>query len=369
MDTHETRYAEVLGQAQLGLLEYLRTFESIQENLRLRAVRESQARLVQSTGDTFRRFAAEFAELTPPEHLREFHLKFREAAALLERSMTLFLTAPSPQWTLAFLHSRSHFCSALYLLYDLRGELPSLRRYFVTEGSACPADDAPSDRGGKPVGFIHRERDQNRSDYSLYVPENYSPEQNWPLIICLHGGYGQGNEYIFTWLRPARCKGYILLSPKSIVQTWTMTLESPDTRSILRMVEEVAAEYSIDRSRIYLTGLSDGGIFTYIMGLEHHHMFAGIAPVAGALHLLVQPILREGAGRDLPIYVIHGAHDFIFPVQLTRQTCAMLKELGYNLRYDELPEWGHAYPYSINERMVMPWFEQLPPTPRQSPDS
>jgi hypothetical protein len=39
----------------------------------------------------------------------------------------------------------------------------------------------------------------------------------------------------------------------------------------------------------------------------------------------------------------------------------MLTDLGCNLKYVELAEWGHAFPYSINERLVLPWFESLPP--------
>jgi phospholipase/carboxylesterase len=127
------------------------------------------------------------------------------------------------------------------------------------------------------------------------------------------------------------------------------------------MLDEVAAEYSIDRSRLFLTGLSDGGIMTYLLGIEQHEMFAGIAPIAGALHPMVDPMLRVRTGRELPIFVIHGVHDFIFPVTFTRQTNELLKSLGYNLKYEELPDWGHALTYSINERLVMPWFESLPP--------
>jgi phospholipase/carboxylesterase len=140
-----------------------------------------------------------------------------------------------------------------------------------------------------------------------------------------------------------------------------MSVPSEDTRSILRMLEEVASEYSIDHSRIYLTGLSDGGIFTYILGLEQSQLFRGLAPVAGALHPVVDPMLRRGLGKDTPLFVVHGVHDFIFPVAFTRQTCKLLNDIGYNIKYEELPEWGHAYPYSINERMVLPWFESLPP--------
>ena len=363
MTSNESDYSARLHAYEPGILHYLRTLESIQENLRIGSVKESQAQLVEATADTFRRFNSDFATATPPESLREVHGRFISAVGELEKSFNLFLTTPSQNWTLAFLYSRRSFCRALYTLYDLRTELPTLSRYFAIDGEDAVADSAPagSTAPGVGVGFTHRERNAERSDYSLYVPENYTPERQWPLIICLHGGYGAGSEYIMTWLRPARTRGYILLSPKSLGETWSMTLNGIDTRSVVRMLSEVADQYSIDNSRIYLTGLSDGGIFTYIMGLERDELFAGLAPVAGALHMAADPMLREGRGKGVPLFVIHGVHDFIFPVQFTRQTNQLLTELGYNLKYEELPDWGHALTYSINERLVMPWFETLPP--------
>jgi predicted esterase len=358
MASEETDYRAALTNFEGELLDYLTTLEEIQENLRLHEVRPSQAKLVEVAGATFRRFNKEFVERMPPPDLTDFHREFIVAVAALERSFNLFMTAPGPDWTLAFMHSRNAFVRGLYALYELRQQLPILSAYFKTADSAVPQEHS-----GDEVkrGFIHREATNERGKYSLYVPESYSPDRAWPLIICLHGGYGQGFEYIWTWLRSARCNGYILLSPKSIAETWTMTMGSIDTRSIMKMLDEVLSEYHVDRSRLYLTGLSDGGIFTYIMGLERHEMFAGLAPVAGALHMAADPMLRTGTGREVPIFVIHGVHDFIFPVTFTRQTNELLTALKYNLKYEELPEWGHAFPYSINEHLVLPWFKSLPP--------
>ena len=354
-----TDYAARLSPFDNAFLNFLRTSESIQENLRIREVRPAQAQMLETTGDLFRRFDAEFAPLTPPDQMVDFHQRMFETGGELQKSFNLFMTEPGPNWTVSFLYSRRSLCSALYSLYELQSHLPAVSRYFTAEDSTEAPE--PSSNAGAAVGFIHRERNDKRSDYSLYIPENYTVERRWPLIICLHGGYGEGYEYIWTWLRPARAHGYLLLSPKSLDVTWTMTPNSIDTRSILLMLDEVAAEYSIDRSRLFLTGLSDGGIMTYLLGIERHEMFTGIAPVAGALHPMVDPMLRERTGRELPIFVVHGVHDFIFPVTFTRQTNELLKNLGYNLKYEELPDWGHALTYSINERLVMPWFESLPP--------
>lgn len=369
MANEDHTYTDKLTTLQNEVAEILRTFESIQENLRPGTLAENQARMVTAVGDVFRRFEANFVPLTPPATTKEIHEPLCAAIGDLSRAYDLFMSKPGAEWTLAFLHSRNAFCRSLYQLYELRDQLPTIAEHFLLSGTMAPV---PSASGRALTGFIQRKRNNERSDYTLYIPENYSRDHSpdhskdhaknkpLPLIVALHGGYGQGLEYVWTWLRPARSLGYAILAPKSLGDTWDMSLPSPDTRSVLQMLTEVTNEYSIDSSRIFLTGLSDGGIFTYILGLEQSHLFRGLAPIAGALHPVVDPMLRQGRGKDTAIFVVHGVHDFIFPVAFTRQTCDLLKSIGYNLTYEELPEWGHAFPYSINERMVLPWFESLP---------
>ena len=362
MAAPDTSYAARLDAFEQEIVSYHRAIESIHENLLYGQVRESQAQLVEAAGDMFRRFEREFSPLEPRDALKDFHAKLVEAVADINKSYGFFLSAPSSQWTLAFLYSRRALCRGRYTLYDLRAHLPRLDAHWTLPGFTSPPAQTASGAGDNaPSGFIHKELTDERSGYTRYVPENYTPSRKWPLIVCLHGGYGQGFEYIFTWLRPARSKGYIVLAPKSLDVTWTMTFPSPDTGSILAMLDEVKGAYEIDTSRIYLSGLSDGGIFTYMLGLEHHELFTGIAPVAGAVHPMLYPILSEGRGKEIPMLVVHGARDFIFPVQITRQTIEMHTDLGCNLKYVGLAEWGHAFPYSINERLVLPWFESLPP--------
>ena len=349
-------YDDRLAALQTEILQILRTFEFLQEHLKHGAIAENQAHLVGAVGDTFRRFDSGFATTAPPEAMAGLHSQLISAVGELHRAFDLFMSKPGPEWTLAFLHSRGAFCRALYQLFDIRDRLPIIAQHFLIDGAKAPVAKESS---GAPIGFIQRERNGARSDYTLYIPEDYSNEKPLRLIVALHGGYGQGSEYVWTWLRPARSRSYAILSPKSLGVTWDMSVPSMDTRSVLQMLEEVNAEYSIDGSHIYLTGLSDGGIFTYIMGLEQSQLFRGLAPIAGALHPVVDPMLRQGRGKDTPIFVVHGVHDFIFPVAFTRQTCNLMKSIGYNLTYTELPEWGHAYPYSINEQLVLPWFESL----------
>jgi len=357
MPNQQVTYTGQLTALQNEVLEFLRIFESIQEQLRPGSLADNQAQVVSAVRDMFRRFESSFVSSTPPPGLEELHRALCAAVRELGKAYELFMTRPSPQWTLIYLYSRAAFCRGLYQLYALRDQLPLIAGHFLLAGASAPTPAPASDAA---TGFIQRKRYQERSDYTLYIPEDYSQDKPLPLIVALHGGHGHGSEYIWTWVRPARSRGYAILSPKSWGDTWDMSLPSMDTRSFLRMFNEVTNEYSIDLARVYLTGLSDGGIFTYILGLEHSHLFRGLAPVAGALHPVVDPMLRQERGKDTPMLVIHGVHDFIFPVAFARQTCELLESIGYQVTYHELPEWGHAYPYSINEQLVLPWFESLP---------
>src|SRR5713101_8125139 len=124
MSQTPTGYAAKLSPFDDAFLNFLRTSESIQENLRLREVKPAQAQMLETTGDLFRRFDAEFAPLTPPEEMVDFHQRMVETAAELQKSFNLFMSEPGPNWTVSFLYSRRSLCRALYSLYQLQPHLP-----------------------------------------------------------------------------------------------------------------------------------------------------------------------------------------------------------------------------------------------------
>ena len=361
MEPEHEQYRMEIRHIEERLLPFLRTFEKLQEEIHLGRVGEAQTRLREAGGDLFPTLITELAALSPPESLKEFHTKLSEAVSSLAEAYTTFLSGKGQQFAQAFLDSRRALCRGLYLLYDLRAQLPVLQQYWLPP-SPTPAPAAPETRAPGvevPVGFSHKPTINTHMQYSLYVPENYTPQQTWPLIVCLHGGYGRGDEYIWTWLRPAKSKGYLLLSPKSAGPTWSVLNPPLDIRSIQAMLEEVCTTYAVDRKRVYLSGLSDGGTFTYLLGLSCAELFAGIAVIAGEMHAMVDPLLRRSQGKPLPMLIVHGAQDFIFDVGFTRQSVTLLQRLGYNVTYQELPDWGHAYTYTINEQRVLPWFESI----------
>ena len=351
--------------AEEKILSFLRVFETIQENMSLERLGDFQGQLREVAPDGFDGLIAGLGRTAPPDSMLRFYDAFTAAIRHLGNASQTFLNASESSYPLAGIDMRRALCRGLNLLYGIRAQTPNLQEYWLLPDALAERDrlETSSPDADAAVGVIHRRRASPRADYSLYVPESYTPGRSWPLIVCLHGAYGRGDHFIWSWLRPAKSRGYILLAPKSLDVTWSILQPERDTRSVAAMLEEVCGEYAVDRGRVYLSGLSDGGTFTYLLGLGRPEMFAGIAPVAADFTGMMDDMLRRKQGIGLSICIVHGAHDHIFPVDAIRKGHGLMQRLGYNARYEELPDWGHSYCSGVNERVVMPWFESIRETP------
>lgn len=371
MAPHE--YDALIQDAERKALWFLRAFEAIQNEMRPEGLHAFQHHLGEVMQGGFRESASRLAQLAPPDGGQQFHDAFLAGIRHITNAGEAFLGADSRSYSLTAMDMRRSLCRGLQVLYGIRSQTPALAEYWVLpvvrqahhDGAERQvALESPSSGNQAAVGVMHRRPSTSSggaplAGYSLYVPEGYTPERQWPLIVCLHGAYGRADHHVWSWLRPAKSRGYMLLAPKSLDVTWSILQPDIDIESVTGMLEEVCAAYSVDRSRVYLTGLSDGGTFTYLLGLSRPDLFAGIAPVAGDLHGMTDGMLRRKQGIELPIYIVHGAHDHIFPVATIRSGHELLTRLGYNSRYEELPDWGHSYCSFVNEQLVMPWFEEL----------
>ncbi len=360
MTTPDGPYTQRINTAAHHILRFLRTFEAVQDHLDFSRFTNAQAELQGAVGDVLPPLPGDLATLAPPASMQAFHTSFTTAVAHCVDAYTQFMDTQDRDVATAFMHSRRAFCLGLDMLYAIRAHLLVLQPYWVLPDTVPQTDRLETQSAGVDVavGMVHHNGPSG--NYALYVPESYSSDRHWPLIICLHGASGTGSDYIWTWLRPAKSKEYIVLSPKSADVTWSILNLSQDADAIITMLDSVCDMYAIDRARIYLTGLSDGGTFAYLLGLSQPGMFAGVAPIASdILHGMADRLLRRKQGRDLPLFIVHGVHDPIFPVQSTRSAHKLLMHLGYNVTYTELPDWGHAYTHSINEQLIMPWLERL----------
>jgi phospholipase/carboxylesterase len=136
--------------------------------------------------------------------------------------------------------------------------------------------------------------------------------------------------------------------------TWALTGDDVDTPNILRILEFVRSEWSVDPARLLLTGMSDGGTFTYVSGLEGGSPFTHLAPVSAAFHPLLAQMVDAERMRGLPIHIVHGRLDWMFPPTMAREAQRALSAAGADVTYREIEDLSHTYPREMNAA-IMAW--------------
>jgi len=210
----------------------------------------------------------------------------------------------------------------------------------------------------KGVGIIHiGDPPGARGGTSLYVPEYYSEDRAWPLVVALHGGRGNSRSFLWNWLRDARGEGVLLAALTSLEDTWSISgpdIDGPRLPSVVAMMSE---NYRVDPARILLTGMSDGGTYSYVAGLEPGSPFTHLAPVAAAFHPMLAAMADPNRLAGLPIHIAHGALDWMFPVEMAREAQAALKAAGAAVTYREIDDLSHTYPRELNPE-ILAWLDR-----------
>lgn len=212
--------------------------------------------------------------------------------------------------------------------------------------------------GLQPVGLLPDEQIVVRERpyrLSLSVPQSYEPTRDYALIVCLHGAGFTGEAYLDRW-KSRLGEGYILACPTYPAGAW-FTRRAEDL--VLATVQAVQHRYRIDPNRIFLTGMSNGGIGAWLIGMHHASLFAGLAPMASGIDDVLFPFLENL--RTTPTYIIHGSQDQVMPVELSRTLAEELKSLGYPYVYREHDRThpmagGHFFPREELPDLVK-WFD------------
>jgi predicted peptidase len=192
-----------------------------------------------------------------------------------------------------------------------------------------------------PQSFNKKETIEVNLNYLLYLPENYnSSNQKFPLVIFLHGSGERGNDLEKVKMHgPPKLveKGqkfpFILLSPQCPEgKRWTHFL-----LELSLLINEIQSNYSVDENRIYLTGLSMGGQGTWALAMYNPDKFAAIAPICGW-----SDDFEVCKLKNLPVWVFHGAKDFVVPIENSEKIVQALKNCGSDkIKFTIYPEATH----------------------------
>lgn len=202
-------------------------------------------------------------------------------------------------------------------------------------------------------------------NYLLYLPKGCEPgaEKKWPLILFLHGAGERGSSVwkVAATGLPARLKNetnfpFVVVSPQC-----PDGLIWSDSELLLGLLEQIESKYPVDRSRVYLTGLSMGGYGTWELGLNHPDKFAAIAPICGGgqtISALLASGPRAQALKTLGVWAFHGGKDIVVPVAESERMMAVLRRAGVSdAKLTVYPEAGHdSWTETYRNPELFDWF-------------
>ena len=175
------------------------------------------------------------------------------------------------------------------------------------------------------------------------------------MVVAHHGGSGHGRAFLWTWLKEARSREFILISPTARGDTWSIMQPDVDGENIEAILEATQQRWNVDSDRLLMTGMSDGGTFTFMSGLGASSPFTHLAPIAASYHVMMMEVIGPANIKDRPIYLTHGLHDWMFDVAIARVARDVLAEAGAEVVYREIPDLAHTYPRDENAK-ILDWF-------------
>ncbi len=249
---------------------------------------------------------------------------------------------------------------AIEALYPLAASLPSISRFFIEpafrDDAALLARIEAARQPEPNTGLFHINNEAGaRGGFSVYVPEYLKPGDPAPVIFALHGGSGHGRVFLWSWLREARSRGAILVAPTATGDTWSLMEPEVDIAHLSLVLEYMRGHWAIDPAKLLLTGMSDGGTFTLLSGLDARAPFTHLAPVAAAFHPMLITMTEQDRVHGLPIYLVHGTLDWMFPISTGRMANQMLSMAGADVVFREIADLSHTYPRDENGA-ILDWF-------------
>jgi phospholipase/carboxylesterase len=296
-----------------------------------------------------------------PERLAPVRDRLERAAEAASEAIAGLIAAPeAPQPIVAAYHALRGYARAAEALYPMAPHLRPVSHFFLEQaarGDAALVERlAEADSTREDTGFMHVGGPAGtRGAFSLYVPEYYDATRSWPLVVALHGGSGNGGAFLWSWLREARTRGFILIAPTARGTTWSLMEPEIDGPNIGRMAEGVAGRWNVDTTKRLLTGMSDGGTFTYVLGVKADCPFTHLAPISASFHPLLMSFADADRLHGLPVHIVHGAQDWMFPPEMARGAERTLREAGADVVYREIIDLSHTYPRDENGR-ILDWF-------------
>lgn len=246
----------------------------------------------------------------------------------------------------------------------IRRLLPIVLAWAALTGCAGRTDTtavSPLIEGSLPHGGLTR-------SYFLLVPTSYQVGQPAPLVLALHGGGGDADRMCQLQggiNELAEDEGFLVVCPQGVEQHWNDGRQTQRYRAhresiddvgfLLALIDHLAASYTLDLSRVYATGMSNGGMMSYRLACEAGQRLAGVAAVIANLpaDLDCRPV------SPIPVMIMNGTEDPLMPFD-GGQVRFFRQELGEVLSTAQTAEFWAEVNHCSPAPAPVPLPEQAP---------
>ncbi len=173
--------------------------------------------------------------------------------------------------------------------------------------------------------------------YHAYIPPAHPDKIRYPLLLFLHGAGERGRNLDLVKLHGLHNMvsvhdpfPFIVVSPQVPEQGWW------DSEILNALLDYAVEKYPVDKTRIYVTGLSMGGYGTWDLISRYPHLFAAAIPICGGGNRL----LVHNA-KNVPVWAFHGDADPVIPLDRSVEMIDALKQAGGDARLTVYPDTGH----------------------------
>lgn len=242
---------------------------------------------------------------------------------------------------------------------------------------------APARARKQETGFLDRSITLQGATYryQVFVPDNWTPHRQWPIVLFLHGAGERGDDGlqqtdvgIGMAIRSNRSViPAIVVMPQCPKNLWWT--QPPMDDLAMATLDAATKEFHGDVRRTYITGISMGGYGTWRLAEKYPGRFAALVVICGGIRLppatlKAHPELAKWTPPDdpksysnaaakigkIPVWIFHGADDAIVPVTESQRMYAAMKATGADVHYTEYPGVNHAsWDRAYDEPKLFPW--------------
>lgn len=225
--------------------------------------------------------------------------------------------------------------------------------------------------------FMH---EADTMPYRMLLPAGFDRQKKYPLIVFLHGSGERGNDNqaqlvhgasLFT--RPdikAQYPALVIFPQCALDDYWANMVDSVDSDSsrqftfypereagkglqmVMQLITQLASEKWVDQSRIYIGGLSMGGMGTFELLYRMPDTFAAAFPMCGG----GDPEATQNYANKVPLWIFHGQDDPVVNPEYSIAMAKAIKAHGGTVKLSLYPGVGHdVWTPAFQEAELLPW--------------